>query len=455
VSRLFGTDGIRGVANEEPLTPDLAYRVARELVATLQIERGRERTRLVIGRDTRRSGALLESAMVAGLLSAGADCFAVGVLPTPGIAVMTRALDADGGIVLSASHNPFEDNGIKLFSAEGTKFPDAWEDEIERRFRGPDLAPRARRGEIGRLIPYDRAEAYYVDFLTRSFPLDLSDVTIALDCAHGATYRVAPRVFRQLGARVTAIGARPTGTNINAGFGALHPERLQERVSATGASIGFAFDGDGDRLITVDHTGEIRDGDYALAIIARHLATRHRLKDNVLVTTVMANLGLDASLTEAGIRVVKTQVGDRYVHEEMTRIGANVGGEQSGHLLFLDHAPTGDGILSALALLSVVRETGEPLASLATCLRKFPQVLVNVPVRTKPPLDSLPALVARVSEFESEMNGAGRVLLRYSGTESLARIMIEGADAERIRVMAAELGALIRAELGDSTSASH
>jgi phosphoglucosamine mutase len=449
MSRLFGTDGIRGVANEPPLTPDLAYRVGRELVATLLAERGAHRVRLVIGRDTRRSGPLLQSAMVAGLLSAGADAFDVGVIPTPAIALLTKALDADGGIVLSASHNPFEDNGIKLFSSEGTKFPDAWEDEIEARFRGADEAPRARRGDVGRLVTYDRAEAYYIEYLTRCFPLDLAGVTIALDCAHGATYRVAPRVFRKLGARVALLGAKPDGTNINARGGALHPTSLQKKVRAAGASIGFAFDGDGDRLISVDETGEIRDGDYALAVIGRHLAARDRLKGNVLVTTVMANLGLDKALADAGIRIVKTQVGDRYVHEEMQKIGANVGGEQSGHLLFLDHAPTGDGILSALALLSVVRDTGESLSALAGCMQKFPQILVNVPVNGKPPLHTVRGLSARVEAFEREMGGAGRVLLRYSGTESLARVMIEGADGERIRAMADELAGLIRAELGD------
>ena len=449
MSRLFGTDGIRGVANEEPLTPDLAYRLGRELAATLHPERKQERVRLVIGRDTRRSGPLLESALVAGLLSAGADCFAVGVMPTPAIAVLTRALDADGGIVLSASHNPFEDNGIKLFSASGTKFPDAWEAEVESRLRGPDAAPRARRADIGRLVPYGQGEAYYVAYLTRCFPLDLRGVTIALDCAHGATYRVAPRVFKKLGARVLTLGARPDGTNINAGFGALHPETLRARVRASGAAVGFAFDGDGDRLISVDGEGEIRDGDYALAIIGRHLAERGRLKGNVLVTTVMANLGLDQALADVGITVVKTQVGDRYVHEEMQRIGANVGGEQSGHLLFLDHSPTGDGILSALALLSVVRDTGQPLASLATCMRKFPQVLVNVPVRRKPPFDTVAGVMERVAEHEREMNGAGRILLRYSGTESPARVMVEGADLARIQAMAHDLGDLIRTRLGD------
>jgi phosphoglucosamine mutase len=448
VTRLFGTDGIRGVANEAPLTPDLAYRVGRQLVATLQAERGVERARLVIGRDTRRSGPLLESALVAGILSAGGDCYAVGVLPTPGIALLTRALDADGGIVLSASHNPFQDNGIKLFSAGGTKFPDAWEEEIEARLEGVDAATRARGAGIGRLVSYDRAEAYYVEFLSRCFPLDLGGMTLALDCAHGATYRVAPRLFRRLGARVVTVACRPDGTNINAACGALYPETLARRVAAVGAAVGFAFDGDGDRLISVDHTGEIRDGDYALAIAGRHLAARERLKANVVVTTVMANLGLDAALRAAGVAVVKTQVGDRYVSEEMQRLGANLGGEQSGHLLFLDHAPCGDGILSALALLSVIQETGEPLAALSACMRKFPQVLVNVPVRAKPPFESLPDLDARVRAFEGEMNGAGRILIRYSGTEPLARIMIEGADGDRIRAMADELAGVVRARIG-------
>jgi phosphoglucosamine mutase len=448
VTRLFGTDGIRGVANEEPLTPDLAYRVGRQLVATLRDQQGVERARLVIGRDTRLSGPLLEAALTAGVLSAGGDCYAVGVMPTPAIALLTRALDAHGGIVLSASHNPFEDNGIKLFSAEGTKFPDAWEDAIERGLAGADGAPRARAADIGRLVNYDRAESHYVDFLCRCFPLNLEGMLIALDCAHGATYRVAPRVFRQLGARVVTIGTRPDGTNINAGVGALYTQPLQRKVRAVQATLGFAFDGDGDRLMSVDHTGEVRDGDYVLAIAARHLAARERLKGNVLVTTVMANLGLDQSLKAAGITVVKTQVGDRYVLEEMQRRGANLGGEQSGHLLFLDHAPTGDGILSALALLSVARETGEPLASLAGCLTKYPQVLVNVPIRSKPPIDSLAPLSERVQSFEREMNGAGRILVRYSGTEPLARVMIEGADGGRIQVMADELAGVIRHLIG-------
>jgi phosphoglucosamine mutase len=259
---------------------------------------------------------------------------------------------------------------------------------------------------------------------------------------------VAPRIFRRLGARVVTIGCRPTGTNINAGSGALHPEALQRRVRGLPGAVGFAFDGDGDRLIWIDETGEIRDGDHALAITGRYLARRGRLKGNVVVTTVMANLGLDESLKAAGIEVVKTQVGDRYVYEEMQRRGANLGGEQSGHLLFLDHAPAGDGILSALALLSVRQETGTPLCELAGCLRKFPQVLVNVPVRAKPPIASLPGLTERVRAFEDELKDTGRILIRYSGTEPLARVMIEGPDAERVQAMAAELAALIRREIG-------
>jgi phosphoglucosamine mutase len=450
VTRLFGTDGIRGVANEEPLTPDLAYRLGRQLVATLREQRAVDRVRLVIGRDTRRSGPLLESALTAGVLSAGGECYAVGVMPTPAIALLTRDVEAHGGIVLSASHNPFEDNGIKLFSSEGTKFPDAWEEAIERGLAGADTAPRARAADIGRLISYDRAESDYVDFLAHCFPLELQGLRIALDCAHGATYRVAPRVFRRLGARVVTIGARPDGTNINASVGALHPSALQRKVRTTGAAIGFAFDGDGDRLMSVDHQGEVRDGDYVLAIAARHLAARGRLKGNVVVTTVMANLGLDQSLQAGGIGIVKTQVGDRYVYEEMQRRGANLGGEQSGHLLFLDHAPAGDGILSALVLLSVLRETGEPLAALAACLTKLPQVLVNVPVRVKPPIETLAPLGQRVQAFEQEMNGAGRILVRYSGTEPLARVMIEGADGGRIRAMADELAGLLRDLIGPS-----
>ncbi len=448
MTRLFGTDGIRGVANQEPLTPETTYRLGRNIVATLLEHQGVPRARLVIGRDTRLSGPMLESSLVAGALSAGAECYSVGVLPTPAVAFLSRHLEAHGGVVLSASHNPFEDNGIKLFSPDGTKFPDAWEEEIEARFDAPDAAARPTGRAVGRLVVYDRAEADYLAFCRRGVDLRLDGLVVGLDCAHGATYRLAPRLFRSLGARVIALGIRPDGTNINRRSGALYPEALQKKVRASGAQIGLAFDGDGDRLITVDETGEVRDGDYILAICARHQASRGQLKGSLVVTTVMANLGLDRSLAEAGIRTLKTQVGDRYVLEEMRKVGANVGGEQSGHLIFLDRATTGDGLISALQLLTVAQETGKSLGELSRCLTKFPQVLLNVQVREKPPLERIPGLDAGIRQVEAQLDGKGRVLVRYSGTEPLARVMIEGEDQARIQVMAESLAAIIQRAVG-------
>jgi phosphoglucosamine mutase len=448
MSRLFGTDGIRGIANMEPLTTELAFRLGRQLVATLLDHHGVKKVRLVVGRDTRLSGPMLEGALVSGALSAGGDVYAVGVLPTPAIAFLARRLESHGGIVLSASHNPFADNGIKIFSSEGAKFPDAWEDEIEARLAGPDSAPKPTGADIGRILPYKSGDADYVAHLRRACAFDLSDLTVVLDCAHGATHRVAPKVFKALGARTIVMGARPDGQNINQDAGALYPDALRKRVLAARADVGIAFDGDGDRLIAVDERGDIRDGDYALAICGRHLAARGRLKAGVVVTTVMANLGLGKALREAGVQMVTTQVGDRYVLEKMIEIGANLGGEQSGHLLFLDHATTGDGIGSALHLLSVMQETKQPLSELAQCMVKFPQVLVNVRVREKRPFDAIPGLAERVSAFEAEMNGAGRILLRYSGTESLARVMLEGEDQAHIEGVAADVASMIRGAIG-------
>ena len=448
MSRLFGTDGIRGLANKPPLTTELAFRLGRQLVATLIQHDPTKKTRLVVGRDPRLSGPMLEGALVSGALSAGGDVYAVGVLPTPAIAYLTRRLEAHGGVVLSASHNPFEDNGIKIFSSEGSKFPDAWEEEIEGRLNGPDTAPWPTGVDIGRLVVHEAAEADYIAHARATCPHDLRDVRIVLDCAHGATYRVAPEIFRRLGADVRVLNASPDGQNINRGVGAMHPEGLQKEVLRSRAQLGLAFDGDGDRLISVDEAGQIRDGDYALAICARHLATRGLLKSGTVVTTVMANLALDRALTGAGIGLAKVAVGDRYVLEEMLRIGANLGGEQSGHLLFLDHATTGDGIVSALQLIGVMRESGASLGELAQCLVKFPQVLLNVRVKSKPPVDSIPDLAERAQSLEGEMNGAGRILLRYSGTESLLRVMIEGEEQARIEHMAEELAGIIRRAIG-------
>ncbi len=446
--RLFGTDGIRGVANQEPLTPETTYRLGRQIVATLLERTGASRVRLVIGRDTRLSGPMLEAALVAGALSAGAECYAVGVLPTPAVAFLTGHVEAHGGIVISASHNPFEDNGIKVFSSGGTKLPDDWEDEIEARSEGPDRAPHQRGNAVGRLVAYDRAEADYLAFCRGGADLRLDGLSVVLDCAHGATYRLAPRLFRSLGARVRALGIRPDGTNINRRSGALYPEALQKKVRASGAQIGLAFDGDGDRLITVDETGEVRDGDYILAICARHLAARGQLKGGLVVTTVMANVGLDRSLAQAGIRAVKTPVGDRYVLEEMRRVGASLGGEQSGHVIFLDRSTTGDGLISALDLLAIMGETGKSLEELSRCLTKFPQVLLNVEVSQKSPLEAIPGLQSRIKEIEAGLDGRGRVLVRYSGTEPLARVMLEGDDRREIETLARELAGLIERAIG-------
>jgi phosphoglucosamine mutase len=454
VGRFFGTDGVRGIANEEPLTPEFAFRLGRVAAAFLAECRapGPGRPALLVGRDTRLSGPLLEQALVAGILSTGVDALAVGVLPTPAIATLTRALGASGGVVLSASHNPFADNGIKLFTGDGGKLPDAGEDEIEARLEAADRAPRPSGAGIGRLRPVAGAEARYLALLRASVPagLDLRGVRLVLDCAHGATCRVGPRLFRSLGAQVIALGVRPNGININASAGALHPERLQTRVRREPQAIGLAFDGDGDRLMTVDEGGTVRDGDHLLAILAGALQSRGALRGQVVVSTVMANLGLERALGELGLRMVRTAVGDRYVLEEMLRRGANLGGEQSGHLILLDHAPTGDGLLSALQLLRVLRETGRPLAELAARVTKFPQVLLNLPVRRKPPLAELPGVARLVGDWERKLEGRGRILLRYSGTEPLARIMVEGDDQMTIESVAQEIAAAVRAEIGSA-----
>ena len=460
MARLFGTDGVRGVANQEPLTPDFALRLGRAAAAYLA-ERWAEgqgqgparpaaRPAILVGRDTRLSGPLLEQALVAGVLSTGVDALVGGVLPTPAIAALTRAVGAVGGVVLSASHNPFADNGIKLFAAEGGKLPDAWEDAIEARLAAGEAGLRPTGAAVGRLRPVVGAEARYLALLRATAPdtLDLRGLRLVLDCAHGATFRVGPRLFRSLGAEVLALGVRPTGTNINAGVGALHPERLQARVRSAAPAIGLAFDGDGDRLMTVDEEGTVRDGDHLLAVFARALHARGALRGGLVVGTVMANLGLERALADQGIAMVRTAVGDRYVLEEMLRRGANLGGEQSGHIIFLDHATTGDGLLSALQLVRVLRESGRPLGELASRVTKFPQVLVNVPVRAKPPLNTLPAVSEVVGRWETKLDGRARILLRYSGTEPLARVMVEGDDQMTIETVGREIAAVIRTEIG-------
>ena len=452
MGRLFGTDGVRGVANAGPLTPEQTCRLGR-VAATYLAERvgpSRRRPALLIARDTRVSGPLLEHALVAGILSAGVDALVAGVLPTPAIAFLIPALGAVGGAVLSASHNPFEDNGVKLFSGEGDKLPDAWEDEIEARLEADPDGPRPTGARIGRVRSVRGAEGRYLDGLRASLPagFDLTGVRLVLDCAHGATYRVAPRLFRSLGADVTTLGTRPSGTNINRGVGALHPEALQARVRATPGAVGLAFDGDGDRLIVVDESGAVRDGDHVLAICARALSARGALKGGVVVSTVMANLGLERALAALGVKMARTTVGDRYVLEEMRRLGANLGGEQSGHVIFLDHARTGDGLLTALQLLRAVREAGQRLSVLAAQVEKLPQVLLNVRVRARPPLGDLRGVAEALARWETKLDGRARFLLRYSGTEPLARVMVEGDDQATIDAAAREIATAIHDEIG-------
>jgi phosphoglucosamine mutase len=451
-ARLFGTDGIRGIANADPLTPELVCRLGR-LSARLLAERapaGVKRPARLVGRDTRLSGPLLEQALGAGILSTGVDALLAGVLPTPAVAALTPALGAAGGVVLSASHNPFEDNGIKLFSAEGDKLPDAWEDEIEASLRSGVEGPRPTGAGLGRVRPVPGAAGRYLDEVRRVLPAGfaLAGRRLVLDCAHGATCRVAPRLFRSLGAEVTTVGTRPSGTNIHRRVGALHPEGLRDRIRAAPGAIGLAFDGDGDRLIVVDETGVVRDGDHVLAVCAGALQARGALRGDVVVSTVMANLGLERALSALGLSMVRTAVGDRYVLAEMRRLGANLGGEQSGHVIFLDHARTGDGLLTALELLRAVGEAGRPFAELASAVTKCPQVLVNVRVRATPPLDGLPAVGEAMARWQATLDGRARFVVRYSGTEPLARVMVEGDDQEAIDTAAREIAAAIHEEIG-------
>ena len=436
--RLFGTDGIRGVANVDPMTSEMMVKLGRAAAHVFK-ERKRGRHRIVIGKDTRLSGYMLENALASGICSMGVDILLVGPLPTPGIAFITSSMRADAGVVISASHNPYQDNGIKFFDRDGFKLPDEVEEEIERHiFNGELEHIRPTAEEVGKAFRVDDAVGRYVVFLKSTFPpgLSLEGIRMVVDCANGAAYRVAPAVFEELGAQVIPIGVHPDGTNINEGCGSLHPECVAEKVRETGAHMGIALDGDADRVIVVDEHGEQVDGDHIMAICARHLVERGALKGGAVVATVMSNLGLERSLAEVGLKLVRTRVGDRYVVDRMRQEGYNFGGEQSGHLIFLDHATTGDGVLAALQLLAVVVEKERPLSDLARVMEAVPQVLCNVRVRKKLPLDELPGVVQAVREAERELGASGRVLVRYSGTEPKLRVMVEGDDPDRIRVLA-------------------
>ncbi|MBU0552034.1 phosphoglucosamine mutase [Myxococcota bacterium] len=447
---LFGTDGVRGLANQRPMTAEDALRLGRAIGYRLRQVHGR-RPKIIIGKDTRLSGYMIEAALSSGLLSVGAEVYLIGPLPTPGIAFLTEGMRADAGLVISASHNPFEDNGIKVFGPDGYKLPDAEEARLEAIFFSDDLDDFRPTGTgLGRAHRIDDALGRYSVFAKMAFPrhLTLEGLKVVIDCANGAAYKIAPEVLRELGAEVIARGVSPNGTNINQAAGALYPEVLAQTVRDTHAHIGIALDGDADRCILVDERGDLVDGDQILAIIGRDMAAKGRLEKNTVVATVMSNMGLERALGGVGVQVVRVGVGDRYVVERMREGGFNVGGEQSGHVILREHTTTGDGLITALAVLGIQVETQRPLSELAACMQRFPQVLKNLNVARKPPIEALPKVAAAIRALEDKLHGEGRVFVRYSGTQDLARVMIEGPDLDTITAEAEEIVALLSAEIG-------
>jgi len=438
--KIFGTDGVRGVANVEPVTAETALKLGRAAAHVLMQLNPRKhsagaRPKIVLGKDTRLSGYMLENAMVAGITSLGVDVLVIGPLPTPGVAYITRSLRADAGIVLSASHNSYEDNGIKFFRHDGYKLDDQVEHQIEELvFSGEIDEIRPTAQSIGRATRIDDALGRYVEYAKASFPrsMTLEKMRVVVDVANGAGYKSTPCILRELGAEVTVAHAEPNGTNINAGCGSTHPQEIQRLVLETGAQIGITVDGDADRVLLSDENGEIVDGDEILAIAAVDLLKSKQLAQNTLVATVMSNFGLDETIGAYDGKVLRTQVGDRYVIEKMVEQDLRVGGEQSGHIIFRDYATTGDGIVSALQILRIMKSTGKPLSELKGVLKKYPQAQRNLRVKSKPPLEELRDVMKLVAETEKELSGKGRVLLRYSGTEPKIRLLIEGREIEQI-----------------------
>src|SRR5689334_553363 len=423
--KFFGTDGIRGTTNAEPMTAETALRVGQ--AAGAHFLRGEHRHRVVIGKDTRLSGYMMESAMVAGFTSVGMDVVLLGPMPTPAVAMLTRSMRADLGVMISASHNPFADNGIKLFGPDGYKLSDEDEQAIEKRLEeGPKLA---KSELIGRARRIEDARGRYVQFVKDTFPehLRLDGLKVVLDCANGAAYHVAPEALWELGAEVIAVGVSPNGLNINDGCGSTHPQLLQETVIASGADIGLALDGDADRLIVVDEKGQIVDGDQLMALIALELKRRGELKGDAVVATVMSNLGLERKLGDAGLKLLRTSVGDRYVLEQMRKTGCNVGGEQSGHIILSDHATTGDGLVAGLQVLAALVEAKAPASELLRQFEPLPQLLKNVRFNGGAPLEA-DSVRKRIAAAEAELEGRGRLVIRKSGTEPLIRVMAEGDD---------------------------
>jgi phosphoglucosamine mutase len=450
VNKLFGTDGIRGLANEYPLTPEFVINIGRAVVKTFKGKN--HRCKVVIGKDTRNSGCMLEYALASGICSMGGNVYLAGVLPTPGVAYLTTSIDAQAGIVISASHNPFYDNGIKIFNRDGYKLPEKIEARIEKAVWDDHLTSRtASIHEIGNVFNLEDAAKRYVAFLENSLPekSPFNGFKIILDCSNGATYKVAPQIFSELGAVVDAISVQPDGKNINADCGSEHPQTLAQRVIETKADIGLAFDGDGDRLIAVDEKGQVVSGDRILAICTKALKDKGLLKNNVVVSTVMSNLGLQIALQKLGIKHVITKVGDRHVLEQMIAHQAVIGGEDSGHMIFLDHHTTGDGIFAAIKLIEAMQAESKTLSQLGQIMRLFPQVLMNVGVRRKPDIQTVPELVDTIRAVEKKLGQEGRVLVRYSGTQPLCRVMVESPREEETQRYCQQIADVVQKKLGN------
>jgi phosphoglucosamine mutase len=451
VRKLFGTDGVRGRANTHPMTAELALSLGQAIAHVFR-GGGSGRHRVLIGKDTRLSGYMFEDALAAGICSMGVDVIHVGPMPTPALAFLTSDMRCDAGVMITASHNPYQDNGIKFFGRDGFKLPDEIEIEIERLIASGELARyRAAADDVGRATRIDDVEGRYVVFLKRTFPRDitLDGIRVVLDCANGAAYKVGPTVLRELGAEVFTLGVEPNGRNINDDCGSLHPQNTVARVREVRADVGIAVDGDADRVMIVDERGEVLDGDVVIALCARHLIDRGDLRGGGVVTTVMSNLGLEEELAEKGVKLVRTQVGDRYVVEAMREGGYNLGGEQSGHVIFLDHTTTGDGLITALQVLAIMAREGVPLSLLAAGFNRYPQAMVNVSVSQKRPLEELPALQEAIAEVEAKLDGKGRVLIRYSGTELKARVMVEGRDPSQVEELAGHLASVLKRALAE------
>ncbi|MGM7637213.1 phosphoglucosamine mutase [Bacillus sp. Hm123] len=446
MGKYFGTDGVRGVANTE-LTPELAFKLGR--FGGYVLTKNAERPKVLVGRDTRISGHMLEGALVAGLLSIGAEVMRLGVISTPGVAYLTKAMDAQAGVMISASHNPVADNGIKFFGCDGFKLTDEQEAEIEALLdKVDDTLPRPTGGDLGQLNDYFEGGQKYIQYLKQTVDEDFSNIHIALDCAHGATSSLATHLFADLEADISTMGTSPNGLNINDGVGSTHPEALAAFLKEKGANIGLSFDGDGDRLIAIDEKGNVVDGDQIMFICAKYLNKEGQLKDSVVVSTVMSNLGFYKGLEELGINSVQTAVGDRYVVEAMRKHNYNLGGEQSGHIIFLDYNTTGDGLLTGLQLVNIMNMTKKPLSELAAEMKKYPQILVNVRVSDKYKVTENERVKATIEAVEAEMNGNGRVLVRPSGTEPLVRVMVEAVTEEHCTAYVERIAAVVREEMG-------